>query len=256
MDHRTEAACLLETGALYRRRIALETATGHGDPIFAGFKRGAFSLYFGDEPIYHFDLEGRWQRAFVEGVHYLKGLDGDVHAIDRVREGENLVLRRRKLHPVEVIDLDARILSVALDMMAGLRDGRFRRSEPPLDKAQPLSNVEVRGSIDRIGNWDCSAWLAHSARYPGDVWSPALPPARVPECSGVAGDARTRGRPDVRTLVGCRSSCPEHVRIRQARSRRPRRHGVDGSSKATRSSWPALKPCTNLSNRSRPTSTF
>ena len=66
--HRTEAACLLEQGALYRRRIGLEPVARAGEPIFAGFKPGAFSLYFGDAPIYHFDLEGRWQRAFVDGL--------------------------------------------------------------------------------------------------------------------------------------------------------------------------------------------
>ena len=115
MDHRTEAACLLETGALYRKRIGLERTAGDGDPTFAGFKHGAFSLYFGDEPIYHFDLEGRWQRAYIEGIHYLKGLDAEVHAIDRVREGANLVLHRRKLSFGEAGDLDARIRSVALD---------------------------------------------------------------------------------------------------------------------------------------------
>ncbi len=107
MEHRTEAACLLETGALYRRRIGLQPTEPCGDLIFAGFKHGAFSLYFGDEPIYHFDLEGRWQRAYVEGLHYLKGLDAEVHAIDRVREGPNLVLHRRKLTFGEAGDLDA-----------------------------------------------------------------------------------------------------------------------------------------------------
>ena len=73
MDHRTEAACLLEQGALYRRRIGLEPVGGDGEPIFAGFKHGAFSLYFGDAPIYHFDLEGRWQRAFVEAPTTSRG---------------------------------------------------------------------------------------------------------------------------------------------------------------------------------------
>jgi hypothetical protein len=197
MDHRTEAACLLETGALYRRRIALETATGHGEPIFAGFKRGAFSLYFGDEPIYHFDLEGRWQRAFEEGVHYLKGLDGDIHAVDRVREGPNLVLRRRKLDAVEAIDLDARIRAVALDMMAGLRDGRFRRSEPPPNKAQPLSNEEVHGFLECVSNWDCSAWLAHSARY-RETYGPL--PFLPPECQNAVVLQATLGHAEGRTF--------------------------------------------------------
>ena len=33
------------------------------------------------------------QRAFVEGIHYLKALDATVQAIERVRVEKNLVLR-------------------------------------------------------------------------------------------------------------------------------------------------------------------
>src|SRR5438874_505924 len=94
MEHETEAACLLRTGARYTRRIGLRAG---GDLIFAGIKRGAFSLYHDDEPIYHFDLEGRWQRAYIAGVHYRKALDGSIDAIDRSREETGLVLHRRAL---------------------------------------------------------------------------------------------------------------------------------------------------------------
>ena len=73
MAQSTEAACLLQSGSMYPRRLGLRTESG--EDVFVGIKPGGFSLYFGDAPIYHFDLEGRWQRAFVEGVHYLKGLD-------------------------------------------------------------------------------------------------------------------------------------------------------------------------------------
>ena len=81
----TEAACLLQSGALYHHRIGLQPE--QGDFVFAGFKQGAFSLYFGDSPIFHFDLEGRWQRAYIRDRHYLKRLDASIHEINRVREG-------------------------------------------------------------------------------------------------------------------------------------------------------------------------
>ena len=55
--------------------------------VLAGVKAGGVSLYFGDDPIYHFDLDGRWQRAFLGGLHYLKGLDATVRSIGRDREG-------------------------------------------------------------------------------------------------------------------------------------------------------------------------
>src|SRR5262249_9523187 len=125
-EHLTEAACLLQQGALYRKRIGLELPEKDGDPIFAGFNPRGFSLYLGDAPIYHFDLEGRWQRIFADGIHYLKGLDGEVHAIDRVREGPNLVLKRRRLPVDEAADLDLRVCSIALELLADLSASRPR----------------------------------------------------------------------------------------------------------------------------------
>src|SRR5580698_2958929 len=95
MAQTTEAACLLQSGAMYPRRIGLRTASGLD--LFAGVKPGGVSVYFGDAPIYHFDLDGRWQRAYVDGVHYLKGLDAAIRSIDRVRESGAMVLIRETL---------------------------------------------------------------------------------------------------------------------------------------------------------------
>ncbi len=122
-DHPTEAACLLEQGASYHRRIGLENAPRRAIRSSPASSTGAFSLYFGDAPIYHFDLEGRWQRAFVDGTHYLKGLDATVHAIDRVREGPNLILKRRNLSYAEAADFDAVVRSTAIELLRTLRRG-------------------------------------------------------------------------------------------------------------------------------------
>ncbi|MGP0068971.1 MAG: hypothetical protein ACLQGP_35895 [Isosphaeraceae bacterium] len=176
-QHLTEAACLLNQGALYRKRIGLEPVGAIGDPIFAGFKQGAFSLYFGDAPIYHFDLEGRWQRAFLEGVHYLKGLDGEIHAVDRVREGPNLVLHRRRLGYEEASQVDGGIRDVALKLQADLGSGALRFLEPPTGKAQPLDRDELDDFLERIGRWDGATWFAHRERYLGTYGPlPFLPP--------------------------------------------------------------------------------
>jgi hypothetical protein len=177
MYQRTEATCLLGTGALYRKRIGLQPTRGHDGLFFAGFKHGAFSLYFGDAPIYHFDLEGRWQRAFLDGLHYLKGLDAEVHEVDRVRQGPNMVLRRRKLNFGEAADLDAQIRKVALDLLARLGDSRFRLVEPPEGKADPISSDELHEFLERISGWDAAAWFAHRERYTGTYGPlPFLPP--------------------------------------------------------------------------------
>jgi hypothetical protein len=210
-DHCTEAACLVETGALYGRRIGLEPADRDGEFVFAGFKHGAFSLYFGDAPIYHFDLEGRWQRAFLDGLHYLKGLDAEVHGIDRVREGPNLVLRRRKLSFGEAADLDARIRAVALDLIAGVAAGRYRRQEPPDGKAQPLENDALHDFLDRISRWDAAAWFAHRERYAATYGPlPFLPP----ECLNAVVLQATLGHADGRTF-GLTAPSEPYVRTRE-----------------------------------------
>src|SRR4051812_9839597 len=173
----TEAACLLQSGALYRRRVGLVPASSRAEMVFAGFKKGAFSLYFGDAPIYHFDLEGRWQRAYVEPTHYLKGLDTRVQAIDRVREGANLVLRRRELDEGEALALDEQVRGIALGLISALDEGRLDRHEPPAGKADPLASGPLREFLTRIAAWDAPAWQAHRAQYRATYGPlPFLPP--------------------------------------------------------------------------------
>lgn len=174
MAHQTEAACLLETGVVYDRRVLLTPTIG--DPVFAGFKPGAFSLYFGDAPVYHFDREGRWRRAFVEGVHFLKGLDTTVQAIDRVREGPNMVLKRSTLRFAEAADLDARIRTVALDLLESIDSDRFAKLQPE-SKVGALPINTLRDFLERIAGWDAAAWFAQRERYLGTYGPlPFLPP--------------------------------------------------------------------------------
>jgi hypothetical protein len=173
----TEASCLLQSGALYRTRVGLMAAAGDGHLVLAGFKRGAFSMYFGDAPIYHFDLEGRWQRAYIEPTHYLKSLDTRVHAIDRVREGANLVLKRRALDSEETGRLDLQVRGIALGLIGELDRNRVRRQEPPSEKAKPLETDALREFLGRIAAWDSDSWDAHRAEYRATYGPlPFLPP--------------------------------------------------------------------------------
>jgi hypothetical protein len=147
------------------------------DLIFAGFKKGAFSIYFGDAPIYHFDLEGRWQRAFIGSTHYLKGLDANVHAIDRNREGTSLVLRRHLLGEDEAADLDCRVQNVALSLLGDFERGHLRREDPPDGKAAPLQNELLKGFLARVAGWDADAWKSHRENYRATYGPlPFLPP--------------------------------------------------------------------------------
>jgi hypothetical protein len=190
-DHQTEAACLLEQGASYQRRIGLKPVTGPGVPIFAGFKHGAFSLYFGDAPIYHFDLEGRWQRAFVDGTHYLKGLDATIQAIDRVRDGPNLVLKRTALSLAAAGEFDARVRSTALELINSLNGSWIERVEPTSTKARPMPAGDLRAFLERIGSWDARAWSEHRDRYAATYGPLAFLP---PECQNAVAVQATVGQ--------------------------------------------------------------
>jgi hypothetical protein len=189
---------LLEQGALYRLRVGLQSVAGERALVFAGVKAGAFSVYSGDAPYFHFDLDGRWQRAFVEGIHYLKGLDGSVQAIDRVREGEGMVLDRRVLSYAEASDLDAFIRSFIIDLTADVDTGRVQRVEPKTGKnVQPLGSDLLHDLFDRIAQWDAAAWFSQRERYLATYGPLPLIP---PDCQGAVVLQATLGHADGRAF--------------------------------------------------------
>jgi hypothetical protein len=179
MTHETEAAGLLRSGNLFVRRAALRRA-GEAEPYgLAGVKPGttagepgAFAIYFGDEPFYHFDLDGRWQRIFDRGTHFRKGLDGRVDALARRREGASLVMRRRTLPFAEAADLDEQARSMALKLLAG-RDELV----PPPDGSSMLDHNELRELLERVARWDAEAWFRHREAFLAAYTDPPpLPP--------------------------------------------------------------------------------
>jgi hypothetical protein len=176
MAHQTEAACLLQTGAQYPRRLGLKQAASEDELVFAGFKHGAFSIYFGDEPIAHFDLEGRWQRFFQGGIHYLKALDTTTVALERIRERGHLILHRRSLSETETTELDASIRARVTELLEGCEAGRLQRVDPP-ENARPIHDQELRSVLEQISRWDTGAWTDHRSRYQS-TYSPLgfLPP--------------------------------------------------------------------------------
>jgi hypothetical protein len=210
-DHKTEAACLVEQGAQYERRVGLTPAGDGTDPVFAGFKKGGFSLFFGDSPFYHFDLDGRWQRAVVQGTHFVKGLDGRVQVIHRVRQERNLVLDRDLLDDVETSEFDRRVQAAALGIIADLEAGRLARIEPPA-RATPLSDDELHRFLERIVGWDADAWALDRERYlaaygsrelgflPPECQNAVVVQATLHDAAGVAFGGPERGPVHVRCL--------------------------------------------------------
>ncbi len=211
MPPANEAECLLGTGAAFLRRTGLRPDSG--PLIFAGVKPGGFAIYFGDLPYYHFDLDGRWQRVLIEGTHYLRSLDGTTESIDRVRQGDSLVLRRRRLPFAEAADLDAAIQGMALDLIEGLEDGRFQ-IEPPPPGITPLAAADLRDFLDRIAGWDASAWYRQREGYANTYgpW-PLLPPG-LPHPIVLQSSLRDPGgpSPDEAPAVACAARTPDEFR--------------------------------------------
>jgi hypothetical protein len=162
MSVTTEATMLHQSGAAYRRRVGLVDA--RGKLTFAGIKPGGFSLYLGEEPHFHFDLEGRWQRMFRAGVHYLKALDGTVDALERVREGGSLVIHRRAASLAEAGDLDEAARTTAVELLTAIASGSASLSDPPAP-AEPLGAADLTELLERVSRWDGEAWFRNHGAF-------------------------------------------------------------------------------------------
>jgi hypothetical protein len=85
--------------------------------IDAGFREdGRLSLFFGVDPYYQFDPEGRLRRAFADGQIFLTTGSG-LKALTRQRITEETVLVRHDLAPTELDQFMRRML----DQIGGLR---------------------------------------------------------------------------------------------------------------------------------------
>ena len=214
MAGQSEAQCLIEQGAMFPRRQGFrDEATG--STILIGFKPGGCSIYFDDEPIYHFDLDGRWQRAFigcdphapdspknlagVPGVHYLKALDTTTTSLVRVREGAEIKIRRRPLNFAETVEMDDRVRHVAMTLHEGVARGKLRPIDPPASgrtAGQPMDSSELLDFFERVAAWDTTAWSRQKenfmATYGPQPMSPPICPGPI-VLQATLGDSGDKG---------------------------------------------------------------
>ncbi|MEW4569870.1 hypothetical protein AB1L88_18550 [Tautonia sp. JC769] len=194
----TEAQALLRSGALYPDRVGLRPRDDL--LIFFGVKHGACSLYFGDDPSYHFDLEGRWLRCYVDPSHLIRRLDGSTQAIDRPRVNHQMLLDRRTLDGTEAAALDESIRRMALDLIDRLDSGAVSLVPPPAP-ARSIEADRLRAMLSRITRWDADRWAEHRRSF-ADTYGPLpiLPPdsqdalvlqATHPSASGDGAEARS-----------------------------------------------------------------
>ena len=75
---------------------------GEAEPVVAGRRSdGRWSFYFGEEPAYHFDADGRLRRAFENGELY-RSQGTTLARLTRTREAEGTVLARHDLSAEEL----------------------------------------------------------------------------------------------------------------------------------------------------------
>lgn len=98
-------------------RLLVRIADGQaGVDVLAGFRGESLSLYFGDDPAYHFNAAGELRRAFVAD-RLVKAERGRLVALERRRSADEVILERRDLDEAS----HRRLLSELTRRVDGLR---------------------------------------------------------------------------------------------------------------------------------------
>jgi len=119
----SEREDLLREATALTRRVEL-TVPGEPRPVVAGVRAGdVISIYFGDDPAYHFDGDNRLRRAFAGG-RLFRSQGNTLAELTRVRAADSTTLERRDLAP-SALD---RFLSEMRARLAHLRDALADRS--------------------------------------------------------------------------------------------------------------------------------
>ena len=115
-----------------------------GGPIVVGFRRdGSASIYFDDDPVYHFTSTGQLRRAYHQGRLY-KAERGRLVSLDRRRVPGAVQLLRHELSDDETSEF----LGELTERLRGLRSALGESSLRLVGQAPQSSDVSCR-----IGQW-------------------------------------------------------------------------------------------------------
>ncbi len=118
---------LLRDATALTTRVQLEIESVESPlSVFAGFRPpGALSLYFGNEPVYHFNSQSQLRRAYVEG-RLIKVEAGRLIAMKRLQTESLSELLRHDLTDSEQDAFCQEVQRRLFDLNQTLRDNRFR----------------------------------------------------------------------------------------------------------------------------------
>jgi hypothetical protein len=130
------------------RRIELQVP-GQDQPVIVGFRaNGWLSIYFGPDPMYQFDQQGRLRRAFVGGLLY-RTQGSTLAQLRRQRTDVETTLLRRDLTEVELVEFQSVMLRGISSLHGELVDRKvvLLRQVPAED--DPLID-DLAARLDRV----------------------------------------------------------------------------------------------------------
>jgi hypothetical protein len=140
---------MAEATALRQRvELALE---GHAQTIVAGVREnGNWSLYFGADPVYHYDGTGRLRRAFVAGDLY-RSLGNTLARLKRTRTDQAVELDRRDLDAAELESFLSEMSQLLAELKTALESGsaKILRQVPESDDFTSKLIVEVDMALQK-----------------------------------------------------------------------------------------------------------
>lgn len=108
---------LMAEASALRERVEL-AVPGEPEHVIAGFRdNGVFALYFGPDPVFQFDAQGRLRRAFVEGDLY-RSQSTTLARLTRTRSTDEVNLVRHDLDSDEL----SRFLATMQEKLTRLRE--------------------------------------------------------------------------------------------------------------------------------------
>jgi hypothetical protein len=141
--HESSREDLLRDAKALVERVEL-AVLGQAAPVVAGFRAaGQASLYFGEDPAYHFTARGELRRAFVDRTLY-KAEGGRLVGLARERSSAAVTLFRRELEPGEA----AAFLGEATRRLEALREALAAGKYEVLRQVPAEARV-----VERLRTW-------------------------------------------------------------------------------------------------------
>ncbi len=114
---------LLREATALVQRVELRVET-FAEPVIVGFRRGGeASVYFGADPVYHFNASNELRRAFVAG-RMIKAEDGRLVELEKRRTEHQVLLVRHELDAERTAALLAKVRE-ELALLSAQLDARF-----------------------------------------------------------------------------------------------------------------------------------